>query len=376
VTLTAQQRLDEPAALEAADPSGLLRQVACAAADVRTALRAAQETDLGPVLTAGRPRAVVVCGMGGSGIPGEVLTAVCGAGCAVQVTALHDYQLPGWVGAADLVLAVSSSGTAEETLAVAAEAARRGAVLVAIGEPSSPLATVAEHARAPFVPIARAGRLRASLWGLSVPLLVIAERLGLAEIGAVGFEAAAATLERISHLCRPDSESFVNPAKSLALDLDGTLPLIWGTSPLTAVAATRFASQLNEDAKYPAVPGTLPEAHHNQVVAFDGPFAPWPATGPVNYAEEQPRPPVPLRLVMLADSHEHPQVTRRRKASAELAGQRGIEVTELAAEGEQPLERLASLVQLTDYAAVYLGIAGGVDPGPVAVIGDLKDRIA
>ncbi len=100
------------------------------------------------------------------------------------------------------------------------------------------------------------------------------------------------------------------------------------------------------------------------------------AGGPVNYAEEQPRPPVPLRLVILADSQEHPQVARRRKASADLAGQRGIEVTELAAEGDQPLDRLASLVQLTDYAAVYLGIASGLDPGPVAVIGDLKDRIA
>jgi len=376
VTLTAQQRLDDPLALEAADPSGMLRQVASAAADIRTALRAVTETDLGPVVSAGRPRAVVACGMGGSGIAGEVLAAVCGPRCAAQVITVHDYQLPGWVGAADLVLAVSSSGAAEETLAVAAEAARRGCPMAAVGDPGSPLAVLAEHARAPFIPIERAGRLRASLWGLSVPLLVIAERLGLAEVTEAGFESAAAILERVSHLCRPDSESFVNPAKSIALDLDGTLPMIWGTSALAGVAASRFASQLNEDAKYPAVHGVLPEAHHNQVVTFDGRFAPWPASGPVNYAEEQPRPPVPLRLVILADSQEQPQVARRREASAELAGQRGIEVTELAAEGDQPLERLASLVQLTDYAAVYLGIASGLDPGPVAVIGDLKDRIA
>jgi glucose/mannose-6-phosphate isomerase len=376
VTLSAEQRLDEPAALEEADPSGLLRQVAAAAADVRTALLATEETDLSPVISAGRPRAVVVCGMGGSGLAGEVLAAVCGPTCAAQVTAQHDYQLPGWVGAADLVLAVSSSGAAEETLAMAAEAARRGCPLAAVGDPGSPLAVLAERARAPFVPIPRAGRLRASLWGLSVPLLVIAERLGLVTITAEGYEAAAATMERVSHLCRPDSESFVNPAKSLALDLAGLLPMIWGSSPLAGVAASRFAAQLNEDAKYPAMHGTLPEVNHHQVVAFDGPFAPWPAAGPVNYAEEQPRPAVPLRLVLLADSQEHPQVARRRAASAELAAQRGIEVTELAAEGERPLERLASLIQLTDYAAVYLAIASGLDPGPVAVIGDLKDRIA
>jgi glucose/mannose-6-phosphate isomerase len=392
MTATAEERLDNTAHLEAADPSGMLRQVAAAAAQIRKGLRATEETNLGPVVSAGRPRAIVACGMGGSGLAGEVLRAVCGTGCAVPVVALHDYQLPGWVGAADLVLAVSSSGSAEETLSVATEAVRRGCPLAGVGAPRSPLALIAEQARAPYVPIDRPGMDRAGLWGLSVPLLVIATRLGLIEVTAAEFEATAATLERISHLCRPDSEAFVNPAKTLALDLVGTLPLIWGSSPLASMAALRFACQLNEDAKYPAVHGVLPEANHNQVVMFDGPFAPWPASShtvladPVLAApvldepglgeEEEAGPPVPLRLVILRDTAEHPQVARRREVSAELAGRRGIEVSELAAEGDRPLHRLASLIQLIDYTAVYLGIATGVDPGPVAAIGDLKDRIA
>jgi glucose/mannose-6-phosphate isomerase len=91
--------------------------------------------------------------------------------------------------------------------------------------------------------------------------------------------------------------------------------------------------------------------------------------------EKDPRPPVPLRLVILRDRDEHPQVARRRQASAELAEQRGIEVSELAADGDTPLQRLAGLIQLIDYATVYLGIAIGVDPGPIAVISELKERI-
>jgi glucose/mannose-6-phosphate isomerase len=209
-----------------------------------------------------------------------------------------------------------------------------------------------------------------------VPLMIVADQLGVADITAAGLEAAAADLERVSHLCRPDSESFVHPAKTLALELAGTLPMIWGNSPLTGVAATRFGGQLNENAKYPAVTGVLPEANHNQVVAFDGPFAPWPAGGEVVLDEKKdPRPPVPLRLVILRDGQEHPQVARRREVSAELAAQRGIEVSELAADGDTPLQRLASLIQLIDYATVYLGIAIGVDPGPIAVISELKERI-
>ncbi len=374
--LTAQERLDDLSLLEAADPGGVLRQAASAAAQVRTSARVTAETDLGPVISGGRPRAIVVTGMGGSGVAGEVLAAVCGPGSASPVLAQHDYRLPGWVGAADLVIAVSCSGRTEETLSAAEEAVRRGCPLLGVGGAGSPLAQLAEQARAPFIAVEPAGMPRFTLWGLAVPLMVIADRLGVAAIPAAALEDAAAGLEQVSHLCRPDSESFVNPAKTLALELAGTLPMIWGSSPLTGVAATRFACQLNENAKYPAVPGLLPEANHNQVVVFDGPFAPWPATGPAVPDDEDPRPAVPLRLVLLRDSQEHPQVTRRREVSAELAEQHGIGVSELAADGETALQRLASLIQLIDYATVYLGIAIGVDPGPIAVIGDLKERIA
>jgi glucose/mannose-6-phosphate isomerase len=376
VILSAQDRLDDLSVLEAADPGGVLRQAASAAAQVRTSARVTAETDLGAVISAGRPRSIVVTGMGGSGVAGEVLAAVCGPGSASPVLAQHDYGLPGWVGAADLVIAVSCSGTTEETLSAAREAVRRGCPLVGVGGAGSPLALVAEQARAPFIPVQPAGTPRFTLWGLAVPLMQIADRLGVADIPADALETAAAELERVSHLCRPDSESFVNPAKTLALELDGTLPMIWGSSALTGVAATRFACQLNENAKYPAIPGVLPEANHNQVVVFDGPFAPWSGNGPQVLDDEDPRPAVPLRLVLLRDSEEHPQVTRRREVSAELAGQHGIGVTELAADGETALQRLAGLLQLIDYATVYLGIAIGVDPEPVAVIGELKERIA
>ena len=401
MTLADQERLDNVTLLEAADPSSMLRQVASAAAQVRESARAAHEADLGELIAAGRPRAIVVTGMGGSGIAGDVLAAVAGPGCPVQVTAVHDYRLPGWVGAADLVIAVSCSGATEETLSAAGEAVRRGCHLLGVGSANSPLAAMAEQARAAFIPVKPIGMPRSMVWGLSVPLVVVASRLGLFDMPAEAYEAAAAELERVAHLCRPDSEAFVNPAKGLALELSGTLPMIWGTSPLAGVAASRFANQLYENAKYPAIPGVLPEANHNQVVVFDGTFAPEPDGGALPGADggvvpgphggldvglpaglsngQAPQgqlPPVPLRLVLLRDTHEHPQVARRREESAKLAAQRGIEVSELAAAGDLPLERLASLVQLIDYASVYLAIASGIDPAPITVIQELKARIA
>ena len=376
MTLDAQDRLDSPDWLAEADPADMLRQVASSAAQVRTAVLATQEVDLGQVIDAGRPRAIVVTGMGGSGVAGDVLAAVSGPGCPVQVTAVHDYQLPAWVGAADLVIAVSCSGATEETLAASAEAVRRGCRLIGVGGRDSALAELAEQARAPFIGVQSAGMPRSTLWALSVPLVVVASQLELIEVSAADYEAAATELERISQLCRPGSESFVNPAKTLALELAGTLPMIWGTSPLAGVAAYRFACQLSENAKYPSVYGVLPEANHNQVVTFDGLFAGGPDGPDGTDGPATGLPPVPLRLVLLRDSHEHPQVARRREESGRLAAGRGIEVTELAATGSGPLERLASLVQVIDYATVYLAIAQGIDPGPVAPIAELKARIA
>src|SRR5271157_1841175 len=325
----AADRLDTPDVIEAADPADMLRQVASAAAQVRTALRACAETDLSAFTPDARPRAIVVAGMGGSGLAGEMLNAMTGLSSPVQVVACQAERLPGWVGAADAVLAVSCSGTTPETLAIATEAARRGCRLAGVGAEGSPLHRIAEQARAPFVPVVPAGLPwggtgpppqaarpagssppelalprggtggssppelalpRSMLWGLAIPLLVIAERLGVARIGPEVYEQAATRLEEVSHQCRPASESFVNPGKSLALDLVGTLPVVWGTSVLSGVAARRFAAQLSDNAKYPAIAGLLPEAAHSQIAAFDGPFAPAAGSSPPVTAEPLPAP--------------------------------------------------------------------------------------
>ena len=241
------------------------------------------------------------------------------------------------------------------------------------------------------------------LWALAIPLLVIADRLGVARIGPDVYELAASRLEEVSHQCRPASESFVNPGKSLALNLVGSLPMVWGTSVLSGVAARRFASQLNENAKYPAIAGVLPEAAHNQVAAFDGPFAPRssrlsapgrqepgsPLASPDDVADigdladwdldyeetEQASGFTALRLVLIADPGENPRVGAQRAAVTELAGQRGVGMSELAMDGEHPLVRLAGVIQLTDYASVYLAIASGIDPGQTVAIADLQARI-
>ena len=390
-------RLDDPDLVEAGDPGGMLRQVASSAAQVRTALRACAETDLSAFGPDTRPRAIVVAAAGGSAFAGDALAAICGVSSPVQVLGVSGYQLPAWVGAADLVIAVSRSGQTAEALSLATEATRRGCELVGVGAPGSPLQELAQRARGTFIPVdSSGGPARSTPWALTVPLLVIASRLGVTRLEEDGYEAAAAAMEDISHQCRPSSDSFVNPAKSLALDLAGTLPVIWGGSPVAAAGARRFASQLAANGKYPAVSGSLPAAGYDQVATLDGPFVPTPepdfpeaedfgdggfddaafgdfpdSAGQLDDAAGSG--PL-LRLVLLADpAGEHPSVTRVRVAAAELAAARGAELSDIAMNGDTPLLRLASTVQLLDYASVYLGIACGIDPLAIAAIKDLRD---
>ncbi len=395
-------RLDDAELVEAGDPGGMLRQIASSAAQIRTAVRACAEADLSAIGQQARPRAIVVAGSGGAGgatFAGDALAAISGPGSPVQVTGVSGYQLPGWVGAADLVMVVSRSGHTAEALALAGEATRRGCDLVAVGAPGSPLQELVKRARGSYIPVTTLGPARVMTWALTVPLVVLAVRLGVARLDETAYEAAATAMEDVSHQCRPSSESFVNPAKSLALDLVGHLPVIWGGSPLAAAAARRFASQLLANAKYPALAGELPAAGHDQVAALDGPFVPAPEPafpaaedfGEPSFADltdsgedgdldlgldldGSPANDASLRLVLLADPvGEHPAVTRTREAAASLAASRGVDVSEIVLEGADPLRRLAAAVHLLDYTSVYLGIACGIDPLAIAAIKDLRD---
>ncbi len=378
----ASDLLDDPAALQAGDPDAMLPAIASSAAQVREAAVLAIEAGVASLADDGRPRAVVVCGMGGSGIAGDVLAAVAGPGSPVPIITYRGYGLPAWVGPVDLVVAVSCSGGTEETLSALEEAVRRGCRLLVVGRDGSPLEDLGRRGRGVVVPVTQGRQPRASLWALSTPLVVAGHALGLLQAPPEVVEATAVVLEQVADRCRVDADTVINPAKRLAVDLDGVLPVLWGTSPMAGTAAYRFACQLNENAQLPATWGVLPEANHNQVVSFDRPgrtAAPADADDFFRDRGDDGEDAAPgLALVLLRDARddEHAQVAVRAEVSAELARARDITVAELRAVGDSSFERLASLVGTTDWASAYLALLQGTDPTPVDTITALKRRLS
>ncbi len=275
--------LDDPQALEAADPRSVLRSLAGAGAQVRNALELTAES-LPARWSGDRPRAVLVAARGGAAVVADALAAVVGTTGPVPVIALSGGRLPAWVGSLDLVIALSLSGKAEGAVAIGAEAGRRGASLLTVGGAGSPLQQVCERFRGAHVPLPQPDRSatsaatsRTALWSLLTPAMVACDRLGLLPEGGMGsapdMAAVADALDEEAEVCRVGSESFVNPAKALVLQLDGTVPVILGDSQLAAVAARRAASVLSRTARIPAVHGALPDDAGDIVATFGGPFA-------------------------------------------------------------------------------------------------------
>ena len=376
--------LNDAGRLHAADPSGMLRALASAGAQVRESAALAAEANLSSLADEGRPRAVVVAGVGTAARTGDLLETVAGPRCPVPVVGHRTAGIPGWVGAADAVIAVSASGRSPEAIAAAEAAGRRGARLVAIGPPDSELQELAERARAPFVPVPRRAPARASLWALTVPVLLAARTLGLVRIAEADFAETAARLDDDAERCRPDADSFVNPAKALALDLANSIPIVWGSSPLATVAARRVGDMLSANSRYPVVAGSLGEAGRGRVGLVDGIYGGLVESARDIYADPGVEPePTRLRLVLLRDGGladdeteaGEPSVVEERRADAvvELAARRGVRCGVIQAEGGSPLERLASLIAVPDFASVYLALAHGLDPTAVPAVDELKE---
>jgi hypothetical protein len=282
------------------------------------------------------------------------------------------------------VIAVSASGRSPEALAAAEAAGRRGARLVAVGPPDSELQSLAERFRSSFVPVPRRAPARASLWALTVPVLLAARTLGLLRINEADFAETAARLDEDAERCRPGADSFVNPGKALAIDLANSIPIVWGSSPLATVAARRVGDMLSANARYPVVAGSLGEAGRGRVGLIDGIYGALVESERDIFADPgaEQHAPTRLRLLILrdggladdADTGE-PTVVEERRADAvvELAGNRGVRCGVIQAEGASALERLASLIAVPDFASVYLALAHGLDPTAVPAVDEMKE---
>lgn len=356
------------------DANEMLAATASSGSQIRLALSAIDTELLERVKAWGKPRSVVITGVGGSGISGRIAQSLAHVSSSIPVVAVGGFSLPTWVGSTDVVIALSCSGGTEETIAGALEAGRRGALVIAITSPGSKLAVVLDQIRDSITfEIESQGRMpRASMWTLLTPLLLIGDALGIFSITRGQLNSVADLIDEINRDCAVETSLDENPGKLLGLQFAQSLPMVWGTGAFGGVVAYRVTSQLAENAKLPAVHGEMPESQHNQIVVLDGPYAPGSIEDLFEDANTSGL--GQFRIFILKDTADDAGAERRTNIVSEIAAERGVKVTFIEAQGSDPIERMASLIALTDWASVYAALALGINPSPILPILELKAR--
>jgi glucose/mannose-6-phosphate isomerase len=331
-------------AIREVDSAGQLDDVLALPDHLRDALWRVESAKLEPFESSG----LVVCGMGGSAIGGDLAAAAMGDRLTRPLTVARGYELPPCLPPDRAVLCSSYSGNTEETLACfeGAEALGTRRIVATTG------GALAEAARRDGVPV------------IGLPA-------GLQPRAAVGYMFTAAAEVAALSSCGPGIRTEIDSsaahleeartalaqrAAEIADALGGMVPVIYGAD-LTVPAAYRFKGQVNENAKTPAFWGELPEADHNEIVGWEG-------AGPAG-----------LAAIFLEDRDQHPRIRQRFDLTAKLVEPGAAAVLRIETEGETRTERLLWTVMLADLVSLHLAARHGVDPSPVDVIERLKDGL-
>lgn len=300
---------------------------------------------------------IVIAGMGGSAIGGDLIAAYASQTCPVPITVLRDYALPAWKNT--LVICSSHSGNTEETLAVFEQALEAGLPILAITT-GGKLAEKAQKSGAALWIFEDDFQPRAAV-GFSFGLLLAAlTRLGLFNQEQVSQELGAAVhaMKEQQAQMLPEVPAATNPAKRMAGQFVDRWPVLFGSGFLAPVAR-RWKTQINEIAKAQATFEHLPEADHNTLQG-------------IYFPQDQPGKPLTF---FITSKHNHPRNKLREEFTREIFMLEAITTDFFRAPGKGILDSMWTALHFGDYLSFYLAIAYGVDPTPVPMLQTLKQKL-
>jgi glucose/mannose-6-phosphate isomerase len=343
--------LDDLAGLARVDPHDARRVLA----DFPAQCRRARTLLPIPPLVCGRPRVVVVAGMGGSAAGGDLLAACAGDAVDVPILVHRGYGLPALAGADALVVCASYSGdTAEVLSAFEVAVARR--VPVVVFTAGGALAERAAAAGRPRVTLPPGLMPRMALGYLCLPALALLAVCGVPVATPAEVDEALDAVEALAGELHPGRPAADNEAKRLALAIGARLPAIYG-GPATGAVAYRWKTDVEENAKTFALAGALPEMNHNEIEAWQAPAA------------------RNMHVVLLRDAAEPPEIAQRFGVLRDLIAPSAGGVSEARGRGAGRLARLLTLTYLGQWTSYYLAVLHDRDPWSVPLLEEVKRRM-
>lgn len=327
--------------------AGLPEQILAAAKNARGKTKLPEKQDI---------ENIVVLGMGGSGISGEVIQAAAGPFMSVPITVVKSYTIPSFLSENSLVFAISFSGNTEETIEASIEAASMGAKMVCITS-GGQLAELASSWNATLIDLpSDIAQPRAAIGHMSIPPLVVLEDIGFFPGASEWIDLAVDQLR----IRRDELISDKTPAAKLAKKLARKIPLVYSSGAIGAAAAQRWKTQINENAKTAAFYGLNPELCHNEIAG-------WGQNGDVTRQL--------INVVNLRHDSEHPQVQKRFEIIQEVMTEAVAGIDQVWAQGEGDLAQLFDLILFGDFVSLHMAYEEDIDPGPIPVLSEIKDRL-
>ena len=348
--------LDDLTALRELDPAGMLGHVEALPQQCRDAWALTRELELpADYLQVDK---VVIAGMGGSAIGGDLAAAVVANRSPLPISVHRDYDLPAFADRKTLVIASSYSGNTEETVSAFRVAHERGCPLLAVAT-GGKLAQLAVDWQVPLISFGYRSMPRAALGYLLVSLLGVLRPLGVTGDLEPDLEEALQVMERQWAELAPTVPQAQNQAKRLAVELAGRVPVVVGAGPLATVTR-RWKAQFNENGKSWACVEPLPEMNHN---AVSGTHFPAEMAGRVF-------------VLFLEGTGLHPRLELRLELTRKVFEGMGITCRQVPIHGQSTLAQILSAIQLGDAISCYLAALYRTDPTAIEDIVQLKERMS
>ena len=348
--------LDAPETFSQADPKGAIDRIFGLPGQVQAAWSLATQLELPDSHRSARN--VLICGMGGSAIGGDLVRSLVEGAIRVPFGIVRGYDLPAYVNGDTLVILSSYSGGTEEVLSNCEQAIAAGARILAVTG-GGRLGQIAKERSFPTVSFQFVGQPREALGYSALLIAGVLIKLGYVSDMKMGVEEAIEVMNEMANELAPGVPSADNPAKQLAHRLKGRLPVVYGGGFLTEVAR-RWKGQFNENAKNWAFYENFPELNHNAIAGFRFP------------TEVRER----ITVLMLSCERNHPRIKLREQITGELLAQAGVASEVIEARGASPIAQMLSLVYLGDLTTYYLALLNEADPTEIDVLNYLKGRLA
>ncbi len=288
---------------------------------------------------------IVICGMGGSALSGEILKSYLFNNFKVPIEINKNYNLPEYVNSKTLLWVSSYSGNTEETVEAFRRGNRKGCQIFVITS-GGKLAELAKKLNKTLIKMPSGIQPRLAYGYSFFPILKILQNSGL-------IENKDADVKKLIEVLGKDI--YRKKAEELSEKLEGKIPIIYSSEKLYAIAY-KWKINFNENSKIPAFCNYFPELNHNEMMGYTNPNGDY-------------------YILIIKDDYDDRRIKKRMEVTKKIMQSCGVPALELELTGTSDLVKIFSTIYFGDWTSYFLALRNKVDPTPVELVETLKKKL-